>query len=94
MWFRTIWWPRSNPSGRCADRMRRSEFLRAVEAEFPGRGEALLADLVLTAVGGRTAAQALDAGVPPREIWLALCTEMDVPEVRRHGVGRREPKRS
>jgi hypothetical protein len=51
-----------------------------------------VADLVLTAVGGRTAAQAMEAGVPPREVWLALCAETDVPESRRHGVGRLEPK--
>lgn len=73
--------------------MRRSEFLRAVDAEFGARGVTLVADLVLTAVGGRTAAQAMDAGVPPREVWLALCAETDVPESRRHGVGRLDPKR-
>jgi hypothetical protein len=74
--------------------MRRSEFLRAVDAEFGVRGGALVADLVLTPMGGRTAAQALEAGVPPRDVWLALCAEMDVPDGRRHGVGRLEPKQS
>ena len=39
----------------------------------------LLSDLVLAAVGDRTAVQALRAGVPPREIWIALCVETDVP---------------
>ena len=73
--------------------MRRSEFLRAVDAEFGSRGASLVVDLVLTAVGGRTAEQAMAAGVPPRDVWLALCTEMDVPMSRRHGVGQREPKR-
>lgn len=73
--------------------MRRSEFLRAVDAEFGVRGGAVVADLVLTAVGGRTAAQAMEDGVPPREVWLALCAEMDVPESRRYGAGRLEPKR-
>ncbi|MBS1698451.1 MAG: DUF3046 domain-containing protein [Actinobacteria bacterium] len=73
--------------------MRRSEFLRAVEAEFGARGDALVADLVLSAVGARTAAQAMDSGVPPREVWLALCAEMDVPESRRYGAGRIEQKR-
>ncbi|WP_295010805.1 DUF3046 domain-containing protein [uncultured Microbacterium sp.] len=74
--------------------MRRSEFLRAVEAEFGVRGGALVDDLILPAVGDRTAAQAIEAGVPPREVWLALCVEADVPEVRRHGVGRIEPRRA
>lgn len=73
--------------------MRRSEFLRAVDAEFGARAAALVSDLVLTAVGGRTAAEALEAGVPPRDIWLALCAETDVPVSRRYGVGRLEPRR-
>lgn len=73
--------------------MRRSEFLRAVEAEFSGRATSLVSDLVLTQLGGRTAADALDAGVPPRDIWLALCDETDVPLERRHGAGRLEPRR-
>jgi hypothetical protein len=36
---------------------------------------------------------ALAAGVPPRDVWLALCIEADVPESRRHGVGTRDPRR-
>ena len=72
--------------------MRRSEFLRAVDDEFGGRATALLNDLVLSQIGGRTAAQALDAGVPPRDIWLALCDEAEVPQERRHGVGRLQPR--
>lgn len=73
--------------------MRRSEFLRAVDAEFHARSSSLINDLVLSGVGNRTAVEALDDGTPPREIWLALCAEMDVPESRRHGVGRQEPRR-
>lgn len=74
--------------------MRRSEFLRAVSDEFGARGPALLSDLVLSDVGNRTASAAIDAGVPPREVWLALCAETDVPLNRRHGAGRLEPRRS
>ncbi|MEV4669987.1 MULTISPECIES: DUF3046 domain-containing protein [unclassified Microbacterium] len=73
--------------------MRRSEFLRAVEGEFSGRASSLLNDLVLTALGGRTALEALDLGLPPRDIWLALCEEMDVPPERRYGAGRLEPRK-
>jgi hypothetical protein len=73
--------------------MRRSEFDRAVNDEFGLRGDALVVDLVLPGVGGRTAAEALRAGVPPRDVWLALCAETDVPLDRRYGVGRLEPKR-
>lgn len=73
--------------------MRRSEFLRAVDAEFGGRASSLVSDLVLTQLGDRTAAEALAAGIEPREIWLALCEEMDVPIERRHGAGRLEPRK-
>lgn len=73
--------------------MRRSEFDRAVSDEFGPRGQALIVDLVLSGTGGTTAVEALDAGVAPREVWLALCAEMDVPDSRRHGVGRRAPRR-
>ncbi|KAA9146002.1 DUF3046 domain-containing protein [Microbacterium lushaniae] len=74
--------------------MRRSEFDRAVSDEFGARGASLVSDLVLSAIGGRTAEEALAAGVPPREVWLALCEETDVPPSRRYGAGRLEPKRS
>lgn len=73
--------------------MRRSEFLRAIDVEFDARATSLLRDLVLGALGDRTAQEALDAGVPPRDIWLALCSEMDVPDNRRYGAGRLEPRK-
>ncbi|MGC0367793.1 DUF3046 domain-containing protein [Microbacterium sp. SLBN-111] len=73
--------------------MRRSEFERAVADEFGPRGGSLLTDLVLSAVGGRTSVDALAAGVDPREVWLALCEETDVPFERRYGVGRLDPRR-
>ena len=73
--------------------MRRSEFDRAVADEFGARASAVVTDLVLSRVGGLTAAQAIAAGVDPREVWLALCDELDVPAERRYGVGRLEPRR-
>ncbi|MDQ0613102.1 hypothetical protein QF046_000743 [Microbacterium sp. W4I4] len=72
--------------------MRRSEFLRAVDDEFGARATSLTQDLVLGGLG-TTALEALDAGVPPRDIWLALCDEVDVPAERRYGVGRLEPRK-
>ncbi len=50
--------------------------------------ESLARSHVMSALGGRTALEALDAGVPPREVWLALCDDMDVPSQRRHGRDR------
>ncbi|WP_173922144.1 DUF3046 domain-containing protein [Agromyces sp. Marseille-P2726] len=72
--------------------MKLSEFQIAVDHEFgPAYGGVVVNDLVLERVGGRTAREALAAGVPPRDVWLALCEATDVPPERRHGVGRREP---
>ena len=73
--------------------MRRSEFDRAVEAEFGARAGALLVDLALPTIQHRTAAQAIADGVPPREVWIALCEQTDVPAERRYGAGRMEPRR-
>ena len=56
-------------------------------------GRVLAHDVVLAAVGGLTAEQAIAAGVAPRQIWLALCDLQDVPLNRRYGVGQREPKK-
>ncbi|WP_353829016.1 DUF3046 domain-containing protein [Agromyces sp. SYSU T0242] len=72
--------------------MKRSEFALAVEQEFgPGYGDVVVSDLVLVDLGNRTAREALAAGMPPRDVWSALCAATDVPEERRHGVGRPEP---
>lgn len=72
--------------------MRLSELHRAAAEEF---GEVyagvLMRDHWLTALGG-TARDALDRGVPARAVWLALCDEMQVPEVRRYGRGLRDPR--
>ncbi len=74
--------------------MRLSEFWLAVSDEFGADyGRVLTADLALGELGGQTAQQAIDRGVSAREVWLALCAAMDVPQHRRHGVGQREPKK-
>ncbi|WP_448809632.1 DUF3046 domain-containing protein [Agromyces bauzanensis] len=75
--------------------MKLSEFQIAVDEEFgPGYGSVVVNDLVLAAVGERTARDALAAGVPPREVWLALCEATDVPArapTRRGAPGARSP---
>ena len=42
----------------------------------------LARDHVVGALGNRSPQAALDAGTPPREVWLALCRDMDVPQER------------
>lgn len=63
--------------------MRLTEFNELVHGEFGRRyGESLLVDHVLLDLGGRTAAQALEDGRDPREVWRALCSDFDVPRHR------------
>jgi len=50
-----------------------------------GYSRVLSRTLVLAGVGGRTADQALAAGVSPRQVWLAVCDVQDVPPERRLG---------
>lgn len=50
-----------------------------------GYSRVLSSTLVLAGVGGRTADQALAAGVSPRQVWLAVCEVQDVPPERRLG---------
>ncbi|WP_432513998.1 DUF3046 domain-containing protein [Kineococcus sp. SYSU DK001] len=74
--------------------MRVSEFWTLVTDEFgDAYGRSLVADQHLLALDDRTAGQALDAGVEPKAIWLALCDAMDVPASRRLGKDPRPPKR-
>ncbi|MGZ6777567.1 MAG: DUF3046 domain-containing protein [Mycobacterium sp.] len=59
--------------------MRLTEFNELVDNQFGAiRGHSLLVDHVLTGFG-RTAAQAIEDGVEPRDVWRALCADFDVP---------------
>ena len=60
--------------------MRLTEFNELVKVQFGKvRATSMLVDHVLTALDGRTAAQAIEDGVDPRDIWRALCADFDVP---------------
>ncbi|MDJ0339544.1 DUF3046 domain-containing protein [Cryobacterium sp. PH31-O1] len=73
--------------------MRLSEFRTAMKDEFgEAYGRVLTRDLVLTPLDGQTADQALAAGIPAREVWLALCAEVDVPRSRWYGAGIPAPR--
>lgn len=67
--------------------MRRSEFDRALTAEFGANANNAFFDLALADLAYRTASQALNDGVAPRDVWLALCVEAQLPADRRYGVG-------
>jgi hypothetical protein len=63
--------------------MRLTEFNELVTGWFGAAyGSSVLADHVLTSLGGRTAAQAIEDGVDPRDVWRALCVDFDVPRDR------------
>ena len=66
--------------------MRMSHFWTLMDDEF-GQAYAgsLARDHVLGALGDRTALQAIADGVPPRDVWEALCDDMDVPPEHRLG---------
>lgn len=69
--------------------MKVSEFRLAVDEEFGEvQGRVLVNELVVDELGGRTAGQALGAGVPAGDVWVALCRANDVPRERWHGRGR------
>ena len=59
--------------------MRLTEFHVLVTARFgAGYGSSVLTDHVLSG-RGQTAAQAIEDGVEPRDVWRALCVDFDVP---------------
>jgi hypothetical protein len=60
--------------------VRLTEFNERVVLRFGSvYGASVLVDHVLTGFDGRTAAQAIDDGVEPRDVWRALCADFDVP---------------
>ncbi|GAA0526941.1 Protein of unknown function (DUF3046) [Saccharopolyspora erythraea NRRL 2338] len=64
--------------------MRHTVFRRWMADEFgPTRAEMLAQDHVLSSLGGRTADEALEAGMPPKEVWTAVCDAFEVPPERR-----------
>lgn len=73
--------------------MKLSEFNYAVATEFgEGYGRVIVRDLVLSALGGRTAHQAIEEGERPRDVWAALCDATDIPIGRRNGVRLPSPR--
>ena len=75
-------------------RVRLSVFWTLMDDEFgPAYSRSLARDHTLLALGDRTADEALEAGIPARAVWEAVCDAMDVPAERRLGRDPRPPSR-
>jgi hypothetical protein len=60
--------------------VRLTEFHDRITLRFGATyGGSVLADHVLTVFDGRTAVQAIEDGIDPRDVWRALCVDFDVP---------------
>ncbi|MFW7413966.1 DUF3046 domain-containing protein [Demequina sp. SO4-18] len=69
--------------------MRHSEFWALLDDVFGvDYSRSLARDLALDGLSSRTSAEALADGTPPRDVWHALCDQMDVPLDRRDGGAR------
>lgn len=64
--------------------MRITVFRQKMADEFGVGGAATLAlDHVFSGLGGRTVEQALEAGIPAKEIWRVVCAAFEIPAERR-----------
>ncbi|MBN1093480.1 DUF3046 domain-containing protein [Blastococcus sp. TML/M2B] len=60
--------------------MRLQEFWSRLDERFgPMRAQSMTRDHHFSSLGGRNAVEAIDAGVPVRKVWLAICDAYDVP---------------
>jgi hypothetical protein len=66
--------------------VRLTQFRELMEGEFgAARAASLSHDHVFAELGGRTAEQAIEAGIDPKRVWQVICEAYDVPEARRLG---------
>ena len=64
--------------------MRHTEFWSRMDAVLGSSyAEAWASQQVIGALGGRTVQEALDAGVPPREVWREVGQVLDLPPSQR-----------
>jgi hypothetical protein len=60
--------------------VRHTEFwARMEQALGPAYAHSWADMFVMGELGGRTAAQALEAGVPPKEVWRAVWSALELP---------------
>ncbi|MGX7826856.1 DUF3046 domain-containing protein [Actinokineospora sp. 24-640] len=64
--------------------MRITAFRSRLAQEFGALlADTIARDHVFAALGGRTVDQAIDAGLPTKDIWQAVCEVFEVPADRR-----------
>ena len=60
--------------------MRLQEFWSRLEGQFGAmRAQTVARDHSFSSLDGRSALDAIDAGVPVRKVWLAICEAYEVP---------------
>ncbi|GAA3158589.1 hypothetical protein GCM10010531_07420 [Blastococcus jejuensis] len=60
--------------------VRLQEFWSRLDRHFGSvRAQSVARDHVFAVLGGRTAVDAIDAGLSVRRVWLAICEEYEVP---------------
>jgi hypothetical protein len=60
--------------------VRLQEFWGRLDRQFGAmRAQSVARDHVFSTLGGRTAVDAIDAGLPVRTVWLAICEAYEVP---------------
>jgi hypothetical protein len=79
-------WAQGPPQGResgavgTVEGVRLQEFRTRMDDQFGAmRAQSVARDHVFGTLGGRSALEAIDAGVPVRTVWLEICKEYDVP---------------
>lgn len=73
--------------------MRNTLYWVLMNEEFgEARAASLHTDLALSSLQSRTADQCFDAGIEPRDIWIAVCDAMGVPEGRRLGKEKKQSR--
>jgi hypothetical protein len=60
--------------------VRLQEFWSRLDRQFGTmRAQSVARDHVFSTLGGRSAVDAIEAGLPVRKVWLAICEEYEVP---------------
>jgi hypothetical protein len=60
--------------------VRLQEFWSRLDRHFGSmRAQGVARDHVFAALGGRTAVDAIEAGLSVRKVWLAICEDYEVP---------------